>query len=80
VHILFDPPHDYGGIAKSSAGSRFGGLDAGIFAGRACTVTELKELLEEALQAVQGGRGAMVEVVLRIGIACNWNTITSSLS
>jgi thiamine pyrophosphate-dependent acetolactate synthase large subunit-like protein len=66
MHISFDPPPDYGGIAKASTGSSFGGLNAGLFAGKASTARELKELLDEAVKAVQGGRGALVEVVLSV--------------
>jgi L-rhamnose isomerase len=66
MHISFDPPPDYGGIAKASAGCSFGGLDVGLFAGKASTARELKELLEEAVKAVQGSRGTLVEVVLSV--------------
>ncbi|KUJ08326.1 acetolactate synthase [Mollisia scopiformis] len=66
MHISFDPPPDYGGIAKAAAGSSFGGLDSGVFAARASTASELKEVLHQAVQAVQDGRGALVEAVLSV--------------
>ena len=66
MYISFDPPPDYGGIAKAAAGSNFGGLKDGLFSGKASTASELKDLLEQAVRSVQGGRGALVEAVLNV--------------
>lgn len=66
MHISFDPPPDYGGIAKAAAGCNFGKSNAGVFTGKAHTASEFKDVLEQAVKAVQDGRGALVETVLSV--------------
>lgn len=62
MHLSFEPAPDYGGIAKAAAAG--GG---GLFTGKASTVDGLKCVLDGAVEAVKGGRGAVVEVVLKEG-------------
>ena len=64
LHISFEPSPDYGGIAKAAAGGSFGGVKKGLFTGRAENPQELKEVLAQAVEAVEEGRGAVVEAVL----------------
>ncbi|TVY80900.1 Benzoylformate decarboxylase [Lachnellula suecica] len=64
--IEFDPPPNYAGIAKAAAGEKFGSRDEGLFVGKAATSEELEPLLREAVDAVLGGRGAVVEVMLDV--------------
>lgn len=66
MHISLDPPPDYGGIAKASAGSSFGGSKNSMFVGKATTASEFKDLLEQAVRSVQGGTSALVEAVLAV--------------
>lgn len=65
MHISFDPSPDYGEIAKAAAGKNFGGLDGGLFTARASTAEELRKVVAKAVKQVKGGRGAVVEAVLR---------------
>ena len=55
--IEFDPSPDYGGIAKAAAGGA-------IWARKATSLNEFDELLKEAVEAVKGGRSAVLEVVV----------------
>lgn len=66
MHISFDPPPDYGGIAKATAGSKFGKSDDGLFVGKARTAIEFMDLLDQAVKSVENGNGALVEVVLNV--------------
>lgn len=65
--ISFDPSPDYCGIAKAAAGTNFGGLDGGMFTGKASSSTELADILKDAVDAVKGGRGAIIEAVFNVG-------------
>ena len=64
LHISFEPSPDYGGIAKAAAGGSFGGVNKGLFTGRAENPRKLKEVLAQAVGAVEEGRGAVVEAVV----------------
>jgi hypothetical protein len=66
MHISFDPPPDYGGIAKAAAASGFGSSNADLFTGKARTASEFEDLLDQAVKAVEEGRGALVEAVLSV--------------
>ena len=55
--IEFDPSPDYAGIAKAASGGV-------IWAGKATKVEELDALLKEAVEAVEGGVSAVLEVVV----------------
>ena len=58
LNISFKPTPDYAGIAKAASGGE-------IWAGRAGTVDELKMQLAEAVEAVKGGRSAVLDAHLR---------------
>ncbi|PQE26109.1 thiamine pyrophosphate enzyme protein [Rutstroemia sp. NJR-2017a BBW] len=73
MHMSLDPSPDYSGIAKAAAGENFGSLKGGLFAGKATTTAELKDVLERAVREVQSGRGAVVEVVLGVDEQGNSN-------
>lgn len=64
LHISFEPSPDYGGIAKAAAGGSFGGVKKRLFTGKAKSAQELKAVLALAVEAVEEGRGAVVEAVL----------------
>ncbi|KAF8461677.1 thiamine diphosphate-binding protein [Kalaharituber pfeilii] len=55
--IEFEPSPDYAGIAKAAAGGE-------LWAGRATKVDELDGLIKEAVEAVKGGKSAVLEVVV----------------
>ncbi|ETN46063.1 uncharacterized protein HMPREF1541_00247 [Cyphellophora europaea CBS 101466] len=57
LNISFDPTPDYAGIAKAASGGR-------VWAGCVRTVKELLEELPKAVEAVKGGRSAVLEVQL----------------
>lgn len=67
MHISFDLSPDYSSIAKAVAGPNFGSLDGGLFNGKASAATDLAVLLRDDIEAVKGGRGAVIEVVLNVG-------------
>lgn len=66
MYIFFDPPPDYGGIAKAAAGGEFGKSDDGLFVGKASTAKEFASLLQQAVIHVENGKGALVEAVLSV--------------
>ena len=57
LNISFAPTPDYSGIAKAASGGE-------CWAGHAGTVDELKKLLPEAVEAVKGGRCAVLDAHL----------------
>jgi thiamine pyrophosphate-dependent acetolactate synthase large subunit-like protein len=57
LNISFDPTPDYAGIAKAASGGK-------AWAGTVETVAELLEELPKAVEAVKGGRCAVLEVKL----------------
>lgn len=57
LNISFAPTPDYAGIAAAASGGE-------VWAGRASTATELGKRLKEAVEAVQGGRTAVLEAQL----------------
>jgi hypothetical protein len=65
MHISLGPSPDNGGIAKAAAGKAFGELETGLYAARASTGKELRIVIANAVKAVQEGRGAVVEAVMR---------------
>lgn len=64
LQISFEPSPDYSGIAKAGAGKLFGKSKEGLYAARVVDPEKLSKVLDEAVRAVQDGRGAVVEVVL----------------
>ena len=54
LNISFDPPPDYAGVAKAAACHT-------AWAGQAMTTEELKALLPRAIEAVIGGRPAILD-------------------
>ncbi|KAK8041710.1 hypothetical protein PG993_006233 [Apiospora rasikravindrae] len=54
INISFDPVPDFSGIAKAAAGGE-------LFAARVEKTEELEGVLREAIEAVQGGTGAVVD-------------------
>jgi thiamine pyrophosphate-dependent acetolactate synthase large subunit-like protein len=54
LNISFEPTPDYAGIARAASGGK-------CYAGRAGTVEELDRVLQEAVEAVKGGRAAVVD-------------------
>lgn len=64
MHLSFDPAPDYAGIAKAAAAGGGGG-GPWLYTARARTAEELSRALAAAVEAVTGGRGALVEAVLR---------------
>ena len=57
LNISFEPTPDYAGIAKAASGGK-------AWAGTVSTVAELLEQLPQAVEAVKGGRCAVLEVKL----------------
>lgn len=57
LNISFSPTPDYAGIAKAAAGGN-------AWAGVASSVRELKDMIPEAVKAVQQGISAILEVRL----------------
>lgn len=57
LNISFTPSPDYAGIARAAAGGK-------LWADRASTVDELAQKLKEAVDAVKGGKGAVLEAQL----------------
>lgn len=57
LNISFAPTPDYAGIARAASGNK-------IWAGCAYSAEELPKLLEEAVQSVKNGTGAVLEVRL----------------
>ncbi|KAK0353591.1 hypothetical protein LTR59_013785 [Friedmanniomyces endolithicus] len=57
LNISFDPTPDYSGIARAASGNT-------CWAGKAETVEELARLLPEAVEAVKGGRCAVLDARL----------------
>ncbi len=57
INIELSPAPDYAGIAKAAA-------CGDIYAGRASTVTELDEVLREAIATVKAGKTAVVDCKL----------------
>jgi acetolactate synthase I/II/III large subunit len=55
LHISFDPPVDYGMIAEA----------AGAWSQQIKDVKELEIGIKEAVQVVQGGRSAVLNVIVR---------------
>ena len=60
INISFDPAPDYGGIAKAAA-------DGHIHAERVDKVAELDAVLKKAIEAVQGGQTAVLDVKVASG-------------
>ncbi|KAL0932369.1 thiamine pyrophosphate enzyme [Colletotrichum truncatum] len=60
INISFDPSPDYGGIAKAAAGGD-------LFATRVDNTAELEEVLKKAIETVQGGQAAVVDVKVAMG-------------
>ncbi len=54
LNISFAPSPDYAGIAKAAAGGN-------LWAERADTIEALEDLLPKAVEAVLGGRGAVLD-------------------
>ena len=59
LNISFEPTPDYAGIAKAASGGK-------IWAETVETVGELLKMLPQAVEAVKGGRGAVLEVKLGV--------------
>ncbi len=59
LNISFEPTPDYAGIAKAASGGR-------IWSGCVENVSELLKILPEAVEAVKGGTGAVLEVKLGV--------------
>ena len=57
LNISFDPTPDYSGIARAASGNT-------CWAGKAETVEELARLRPEAVEAVKGGRCAVLDARL----------------
>lgn len=57
LNISFTPSPDYAGIARAAAGGD-------LWADRASTVDELAQKLQEAVEAVKGGKGAVLDAQL----------------
>lgn len=57
LNISFAPTPDYAGIAKAAAGGN-------AWAGVAASVKNLREMIPEAVKAVEGGISAILEVRL----------------
>jgi hypothetical protein len=57
LNLSFTPSPDYAGIAVAAAGGNLWG-------GRAGSVEELAKLLPEAIKAVKGGKGAVLDVCI----------------
>ena len=74
MYISLEPSPDYSGIAKAAAGVNFGSLKGGLYAAKASTTEELKEVLDKAVKEVISGRGAVVEVVLNVDEQGNFLT------
>ena len=55
LRIAFDPPPDYGGIAKAAACGK-------AWTGQVTSVIELKAMLPQAFEAVHGGMSAVLDV------------------
>jgi len=64
LHISFDPSPEYGGIAKAAAGDNFSGSEGSLYTAKADSVETLKKVIAHAVQAVNAGRGAVVEAKL----------------
>lgn len=57
LHLSFEPSPDYSGIAKAAAGGK-------LWAGLASTQCEFRDMLPKAIESVQSGVGAVLEVRL----------------
>ncbi|KAI9825063.1 MAG: hypothetical protein M1832_001382 [Thelocarpon impressellum] len=57
LNISFAPTPDYAGLAKAAAGGN-------LWAGKATTMDELERLLPEAIRAVEGGVGAVLDACI----------------
>lgn len=62
LNISFDPTPNYAGIAKAATGDK-------AWAGQVSSVAELLEELPKAIDAVKGGRCAILEVKLGVDLA-----------
>lgn len=63
LNISFAPVPDYAGIALAAAG----GPATGLFAEKVSRADELEGVLRRAVEAVEGGTTAVVDVVVRLG-------------
>ena len=60
INISLDPVPDYSGIAKAAAGGE-------LFTARVEKVDQLERVLEEAIEAVQGGTTAVLDCTVALG-------------
>ncbi|KAL7627200.1 hypothetical protein AAE478_003976 [Parahypoxylon ruwenzoriense] len=60
INISFDPVPDYSGIAKAAAGGD-------LFAARVDKAQDLEKTIRDAVQAVQGGQSAVLDVKVTLG-------------
>lgn len=60
INISFDPSPDYAGIAKAAAGGD-------LFAARVDNAADLEGVLKKAIETVQGGQAAVLDVKVAMG-------------
>ncbi|KZL86912.1 thiamine pyrophosphate enzyme [Colletotrichum incanum] len=60
INISFDPAPDYSGIAKAAAGGD-------LFAARVDKMEELEGVLKKAIETVQGGKPAVLDIKVALG-------------
>ncbi|TKW53502.1 Benzoylformate decarboxylase [Colletotrichum tanaceti] len=60
INISFDPAPDYSGIAKAAAGGD-------LFAARVDKLDELEGVLKKAIETVQGGQAAVLDIKVALG-------------
>jgi hypothetical protein len=60
INISFDPVPDYSGIAKAAAGGD-------LFAAKVDKASDLDDVLKKAIETVQGGQSAVLDVKVNFG-------------
>lgn len=60
INISFDPVPDYSGIAKAAAGGD-------LFAAKVDKAADLDDVLKKAIETVQGGQSAVLDIKVNSG-------------